>query len=106
MPRISSTSIQPVDRSTAVALLGENVSREPWERLDHFVALLLARQQTTNLIASSTVPNLWVRHIADSLQLIGLAPKARTWIDLGAGGGFPGLVLACALADAPGASVS
>jgi 16S rRNA (guanine527-N7)-methyltransferase len=57
------------------------------------------------LIAPSTVPILWTRHIADSLQLLALAPKAKTWADLGSGAGFPGLVLACALADVPGATV-
>ena len=58
-----------------------------------------------NLIAPSTEPVLWTRHIADSLQLLALAPAARTWVDLGSGGGFPGLVIACALADTPGARV-
>jgi 16S rRNA (guanine527-N7)-methyltransferase len=58
-----------------------------------------------NLIASSTEPKLWTRHIADSLQLLTLAPQARIWVDLGTGAGFPGVVLACALADIPGAHV-
>ena len=58
-----------------------------------------------NLIASSTLPILWTRHIADSLQLLRLAPEARIWADFGSGAGFPGLVLACALADTPGTSV-
>ena len=57
------------------------------------------------LVAASTVPTLWTRHIADSLQLIDLAPRARIWADLGSGAGFPGLVIACALADQPGALV-
>jgi 16S rRNA (guanine527-N7)-methyltransferase len=91
------------DRERALALT--DVSRETLERLDRFVALLLAWQKTTNLIASSTVPKLWTRHIADSLQLIALAPQARRWVDLGSGAGFPGLVIACALAETPGAMV-
>ena len=49
--------------------------------------------------------NLWTRHIADSLQLLTLAPSAKIWVDLGSGGGFPGVVLACALAETPGAKV-
>jgi len=57
------------------------------------------------LIANSTVPVIWTRHVADSLQLALLAPAARIWVDLGSGGGFPGLVIACALADVPGARV-
>jgi 16S rRNA (guanine527-N7)-methyltransferase len=91
------------DRAKALELTP--VSRETEERLDRFVALLLAWQRTTNLIASSTVARLWTRHIADSLQLLDLAPEARVWIDVGSGGGFPGLVIACALADKAGASV-
>jgi 16S rRNA (guanine527-N7)-methyltransferase len=96
------------DRARALALTP--VSRETMERLDRFVALLLQWQQTTNLIASSTVPHLWTRHVADSLQLLDftradLAFEARLWVDLGSGGGFPGLVLACALAGRPGVAV-
>jgi 16S rRNA (guanine527-N7)-methyltransferase len=91
------------DRSRALALTP--VSRETLDRLDRFVAVLLEWQQRMNLIASSTEPKLWTRHIADSLQLLALAPQARIWVDLGSGAGFPGVVLACALADRPGAHV-
>jgi len=94
------------DRERALALTP--VSRETLERLDKFVALLLVWQQRLNLIAPSTMPAIWTRHIADSLQLLPLAPQARVWVDLGSGGGFPGLIIACALAerpDAPGAQV-
>ena len=59
----------------------------------------------TNLIAPSTERAIWTRHIADSLQLLPLAPKAKIWVDLGSGAGFPGLVIACALADETGAEV-
>ncbi len=75
----------------------ENVSRETIRRLEIFVALLLEWQRKTNLIAPSTVSEIWTRHVADSLQLLELAPNAKTWIDLGSGGGFPGLAIACAL---------
>jgi 16S rRNA (guanine527-N7)-methyltransferase len=91
------------DRATALALVA--VSRETEARLDRFVEVLTAWQQHTNLIAASTEPTLWTRHIADSLQLTALAPQSRIWVDLGSGGGFPGLVIACALADTPGAQV-
>jgi 16S rRNA (guanine527-N7)-methyltransferase len=91
------------DRSRALALTP--VSRETLDRLDRFVAVLLDWQQRMNLIAASTEPKLWTRHIADSLQLLAWAPPARTWVDLGSGAGFPGIVLACALADTPGACV-
>ena len=91
------------DRARALEITP--VSRETAGRLDRFAALLLAWQRTTNLIAESTVPTLWTRHIADSLQLLDLAPAARAWIDIGSGGGFPGLVIACALATHAGAAV-
>ncbi len=58
-----------------------------------------------NLIARSTEPALWTRHIADSLQIMLWRRTRETWVDLGSGGGFPGLVIACALADTPGAQV-
>lgn len=89
----------------AAALKLTPVSPETESRLDAYVDLLLQWQAKTNLVASSTLPQLWTRHIADSLQLLILAPEARIWIDLGSGGGFPGIVLACALAEAPGATV-
>ena len=91
------------DRARALALVP--VSRETADRLDRFVALLLRWQQRINLIAPSTERTLWTRHVADSLQLLGLAPEARVWADLGSGAGFPGLVIACALADVADARV-
>jgi 16S rRNA (guanine527-N7)-methyltransferase len=91
------------DKATALKLAP--VSRETEARLDRYVALLLEWQAKTNLVAPSTLPHLWTRHIADSLQLVALAPLARRWADLGSGGGFPGVVLACVMAETPGASV-
>jgi 16S rRNA (guanine527-N7)-methyltransferase len=91
------------DRDRALALTP--VSRETLARLDRFVELLLETQSHTNLIGAGTIPELWTRHVADSLQLLDLAPDARTWLDLGSGAGFPGLVIACALADRPGTAV-
>jgi len=91
------------DRARALEM--NPVSRETANRLDRFVELLLKWQRVSNLIAASSVRHLWVRHIADSLQLLALAPEARTWVDLGSGAGFPGLVLGCALADTAGSRV-
>jgi 16S rRNA (guanine527-N7)-methyltransferase len=91
------------DRARALELTP--VSRETTARLDRFVEVLLEWQQRMNLIAPSTEPILWTRHIADSLQLLALASDAKRWVDLGSGAGFPGLVLACALANTPGAEV-
>lgn len=93
----------PSDKANGLALTP--VSSETEARLDRYVALLLEWQIKTNLVAPSTLPNLWTRHISDSLQLLSLAPSAKTWVDLGSGGGFPGVVLACALAETPGANV-
>lgn len=81
------------------------VSRETEKRLDKLVDALLLWQQRMNLVAASTLPHIWTRHIADSLQLVALAPEARVWVDFGAGGGFPGLPIACALVDKSGVQV-
>ena len=81
------------------------VSRETEDRLAAFVDLLDRWRKTTNLVADSTFPSVWTRHIADSAQLIGLAPEAKRWVDMGSGAGFPGLVIAIQLADVPGAVV-
>ena len=87
------------------ALTLTSVSRETQKRLEAFVALLLNWQKRINLIAPSTIPEIWTRHVADSLQLIDLAPEARVWVDFGSGGGFPGVPIACALAGERGAMV-
>jgi 16S rRNA (guanine527-N7)-methyltransferase len=102
-PSVGQSIDLTADRERALALTP--VSRETIARLDRFVELLVAWQQRTNLIARSTMPTLWTRHVADSLQLVGLAPDARIWADLGTGGGFPGLVVACAVAETEGAHV-
>lgn len=74
-------------------------------RLQIYAALLRRWQATINLVAPSTLPGLWSRHIGDSLQVQAAVPAARRWIDLGSGGGFPGLVTAIVLAGEPGAIV-
>lgn len=102
-PRGDVAAALAADRAAALTLVP--VSRETLARLDRFVATLLRWQQRINLIAPATVRAVWTRHVADSLQLLALAPRARAWLDLGSGGGFPGLALACALAETPGARV-
>jgi 16S rRNA (guanine527-N7)-methyltransferase len=94
-----------MDFDKAAALALTPVSRETESRLDRYVELLSQWQAKTNLVAPSTLPNLWTRHIADSLQLLALAPSAKVWVDLGSGGGFPGVVLACALGETADARV-
>jgi 16S rRNA (guanine527-N7)-methyltransferase len=91
------------DRARALRLVP--VSHETAARLDLFAELLLRWQRAVQLVAPSTLAKLWTRHIADSLQLIAHAPDAKTWADLGSGGGFPGLVIAIALAGRQGAAV-
>lgn len=103
--RAAATQPEKLEEDRARALELVPVSRETAARLDGFVALLLDWQRRINLIAPSTEPMLWTRHIADSLQLLALAPQAKVWADLGSGAGFPGLPIACALADTPGARV-
>ncbi len=74
------------------------VSRETLDRLVLYEALIRRWQKAVNLVARGTLDDIWHRHFADSAQLLALAPRgAHTWLDLGAGGGFPGLVLAILL---------
>ncbi|OJU20323.1 MAG: 16S rRNA (guanine(527)-N(7))-methyltransferase RsmG, partial [Afipia sp. 62-7] len=103
MAKTASASIPASDKAAALRLTP--VSRETEARLDRYVDLLVAWQAKTNLISPTTLPQIWTRHIADSLQLLDLAPDAKRWLDFGSGGGFPGVVLACALAERAGASV-
>ncbi len=91
------------DKARGLALFP--VSRETEARLDKFVTVFLLWQSKLNLVASSTLHELWTRHIADSLQLLPLAVEARVWVDFGSGGGFPGVPIACALAGQPGVKV-
>ena len=77
-----------------------DVSRETLQRLETYQRLLRQWQEAVNLVAPSTLGDVWQRHFADSAQLLPLAPPgARTWLDLGSGAGFPGLVIAILLAD-------
>ncbi len=71
-----------------------NVSRETLARLDRYAELLAEWQQRMNLVAPSTLPHIWDRHFRDSAQLLAIAGTGQRWLDIGAGGGFPGLVLA------------
>lgn len=79
-----------------------DVSRETWAGLERYVALLLDEMERQNLIAASTRDHVWARHIVDSAQLLLPAKEAGqgVWLDLGAGAGLPGIVVAL-LRDAP-----
>ena len=81
------------------------VSRETFDRLLAFEAHFLKWARHINLSAPSTLDDIWSRHILDSAQLLRLAPHALNWLDLGSGGGFPGLVVAMLLSGRNGAHV-
>lgn len=73
------------------------VSREAWDRLELFGAMLREEMQRQNLISKSSADQLWSRHIVDSAQLLLYAPApdaGKIWLDLGTGAGFPGIVIA------------
>lgn len=72
-----------------------DVPRETMERLDAFAALLRAENERQNLVSKASLGAVWQRHILDSAQLLRWAPSSTaTWLDLGTGAGFPGLVVA------------
>jgi 16S rRNA (guanine527-N7)-methyltransferase len=83
-----------------------DVSRETIDRLTTYEGLLRQWQKAVNLVAPSTLEAVWHRHFADSAQLLPLAPAARTWVDLGSGAGFPGLVIVILLAGRAAAGVT
>ena len=71
-----------------------SVSRETSQRLDSYVQLLERWQKSINLVAPSTIPQVWHRHILDCAQLAKLHLDRPHWVDLGAGAGLPGIVVA------------
>ena len=75
-----------------------DVPRETTERLDRLKAIVLAESRLQNLISESSIEAFDDRHFADSLQLLPLLPGGVT-VDIGSGGGFPGLVLGCVRLD-------
>jgi 16S rRNA (guanine527-N7)-methyltransferase len=89
--------ILAADREAALRITP--VSRETSERLDRFVAHFLKWQSAVQLVAPSTLSKIWTRHIADSLQLLPDIASAKEVVDVGSGGGFPGLILAVASTD-------
>lgn len=71
-----------------------DVSRETFDKLRSFAGLVQKWTTKINLISKSSSEDLWNRHILDSVQLFDLAPVEGSWVDLGSGGGFPGIVVA------------
>ncbi|RYE30697.1 MAG: 16S rRNA (guanine(527)-N(7))-methyltransferase RsmG [Hyphomicrobiales bacterium] len=90
-------TVDKSDRQRALRLTP--VSRETEERLALLVTELGRWQAAKNLVSSSTMADVWTRHIADSLQIFDLAEARERWLDLGSGGGFPGLVIGIRLAE-------
>ena len=89
------------------ALTSLNVSRETEAQLHDLVALVKKWNPVINLIARSSIPDIWSRHIEDSAQIVALANLSGPWIDVGSGGGFPGIVAAICLKEiAPTTSVA
>ena len=82
-----------------------DVSHETIARLESHRRLLGEWSERMNLVGPRELELYWGRHALDCAQLLKLAPEAKRWVDLGAGAGFPGIILACLLADTPGASV-
>jgi 16S rRNA (guanine527-N7)-methyltransferase len=70
------------------------VPRGTMAQFDRYAALLTDWQGRMNLIGPSTLPQLWHRHFADSAQLLPVAGQGKNWLDIGAGAGFPGLIIA------------
>jgi 16S rRNA (guanine527-N7)-methyltransferase len=91
------------DRAAALALTP--VSRETVERLQVYVDLLDRWRTVVNLVSKASFESVWTRHVADSAQLLPLAPQARVWVDMGSGAGFPGMVIAIQLTAVEGARV-
>jgi 16S rRNA (guanine527-N7)-methyltransferase len=75
----------------------KQVDRATYDRLERFVELVVAENERQNLISPATIPTIWERHVVDSLQLLTIIPaRSGRWLDIGTGGGFPGMVLAIA----------
>lgn len=91
-----------MNTSPAVALNGLRVSRETSNKIEHFATLFQKWAKSINLVAPSTVSDLYSRHIADSAQIFQLLPEPKRWLDLGSGGGFPGVITAILLTELNG----
>lgn len=82
-----------------VEIAGVDVSRETYDRLKHYESLVQKWSPKINLVAKSTLDDVWERHIVDSVQVCDLVSFPETWVDIGSGGGFPGVVVAIIAAE-------
>lgn len=84
-----------------------SVSRETRDRLEVFVQLLAKWNKAINLVSKATLEDVWRRHIYDSIQIAEIPSNSGKWLDLGSGGGLPGLVVAAIAAErTPGTHVT
>lgn len=89
------------DEASAILFCRERTDSRAFERLELFARLLAAENARQNLISAATLGSIWLRHFADSLQLLDHVPRETPqWLDLGSGAGFPGVVLAIARPEA------
>ena len=86
-------------RTTLSEVLGRPVSRETSQRLEDFIQLLRKWNPKINLVARSTLDDIDIRHVVDSAQVANFRKDASSWVDLGSGGGFPGMILAILFAE-------
>ena len=83
-----------IERIAAAA--GLHVSRETYEKIEHYVALLGEESERQNLVSAATLADVWNRHVIDSAQLVQHQPHdGVSWADVGSGAGLPGIVVAC-----------
>jgi 16S rRNA (guanine527-N7)-methyltransferase len=88
-------------------LCGQNVSRETFERLEIFSALLRKWNGSINLVSQNSMNELWERHIADSVQVFRLSGPFQNWLDIGSGAGLPGAIVAIlAMDECPGSKIT
>lgn len=89
-----------INQAEALEML--DVSRETIRRLESFEATLRKWNPRINLVSASSLDDLWSRHIIDSIQVYRSGSPVDHWVDLGSGGGFPGLIAALvAMEDSP-----
>ena len=100
---VSSGQADPFDAAAFQAATAATAAQ--MADVEAFRGLIAERNTQMNLVGPSALADFWLRHAFDSAQLLALAPDALTWADLGAGAGFPGIILAILLKDRPDAHV-
>lgn len=88
---MSETLMTPEDMAKKLVF---HVKQEALDDLSRYGDILAQHNEVMNLVGPATIPHYWSRHVLDSAQLLNYVPQARTWADLGAGAGLPGVVLA------------